>query len=56
MPGPDQAPRLIHSHDRLLAGVLAGSWPGDMIRSGRYAASPVDMTTGGPTPDPYIAG
>jgi len=44
--------RLIHSHDRLLAGVLAGSWPEDMIRSGRYAHEPADMTSG-PTPDPY---
>jgi hypothetical protein len=53
VPGPDQAPRVIHSHDRLLADVLAGSWPEDMIRSGRYAHEPVDMT-GGPTPDPYV--
>ena len=52
VPGPDQAPRLVHSHDRLLAHVLTGSWPEDMIRSGRYAHEPADMT-GGPTPDPY---
>jgi hypothetical protein len=52
VPGPDQAPRVIHSHDQLLAGVLAGSWPEDMIRSGRYAHAPADMT-GGPTPNPY---
>jgi len=49
MSGPLARDRLIHSHDRLLAGVLAGSWPEDMIRSGRYAHQPADMT-GGPTP------
>ena len=36
----------------LPAGVPAGSWPGDMIRSGRHAREPADMT-GGPAPDPY---
>lgn len=52
VPGPDQAPRLVHSHDRLLARVLAASWPEDTIRSGRSRHVPADMT-GGPTPSPY---
>jgi hypothetical protein len=52
VPGPDQAPRLNHSHDRLLARILATSWPEDTIRSGRPRHVPVDMT-GGPTANPY---
>ncbi|MEU7826658.1 DUF2199 domain-containing protein [Catellatospora sp. NPDC049133] len=51
VPGPDQVPRLVHSHDPLLARVLTERWPEELIRArGRHAVRPL---SGGPTPNPY---
>jgi hypothetical protein len=50
--GPDRAPRLVHSHDPLLAEVLASTWPEEAIRPGRNRHEPRDMADG-PTPNPY---
>jgi hypothetical protein len=52
VPGPDQAPRLVHSHDPLLAEVLITTWPEEMIRSGRNRHAPRDRADG-TTPNPY---
>jgi hypothetical protein len=52
VPGPDRAPRLVHSHHPLLTDVLARTWPEEVIRSGRNNHEPRDMA-GGPTPNPY---
>jgi hypothetical protein len=54
MPGPDQAPGLVHSHDWLLANVLISTWPKEMIRSVRSRHTPSD-TTGGPTLNPHAS-
>lgn len=52
VPGPNLVPRLVHSHDPLLARVLTETWSEDVIRSSRdqHAARPL---SGGPTPNPY---
>jgi len=52
VPGQDQVPRLVHSHDPLLARVLTERWSEELIRSSRseHAARPL---SGGPTPNPY---
>jgi hypothetical protein len=52
VPGPGKVPRLVHSHDPLLARVLTERWPEDLIRSsrGQHQARPL---SGGPTPNPY---
>jgi hypothetical protein len=51
-PGP--APCVVHSYNPVLAEILAGPVPGELIRSHRNTHSPRTIT-GGPTPNPYDA-
>jgi hypothetical protein len=49
-PGP--APRIVHSSNPLLAEILTGPVPGELIQSNRGSHSPRRMS-GGPTLNPY---